>query len=105
VGVLEHWQRHAVAHFPRADLAIVLFGENRAELGGSEWLAQRRGLERGVPPEVDLEHEKRLADLLVAGVAAGAIASAHDVADGGLAVALAECCFSGPARVGARVEF
>ena len=57
-----------------------------------------------MPPEVDLEHEKRLADLLVAGVAAGAIASAHDVADGGLAVALAECCFTGPVRVGARVE-
>jgi phosphoribosylformylglycinamidine synthase subunit PurL len=104
VGVLDDWQRHAVAHFPRPDLAIVLLGENRAELGGSEWLAQRRGLERGVPPEVDLEHEKSLAELLVAGVAAGAIASAHDVADGGLAVALAECCFTGPARVGARVE-
>src|SRR5262249_60386599 len=84
--------------------AVVLLGESRAELGGSEWLAVRRGLERGVPPEVDLDHERRLADLLVEGVAAGAIASAHDVSDGGLAVAFAECCFTGPARVGARVE-
>ena len=53
---------------------------------------------------MDLDHELRLAELLVAGVAAGAIASAHDVADGGLAVALAECCFTGPVHVGARVE-
>ena len=104
VGVLEDWRRHAVAHFARAGLAIVLLGENRAELGGSEWLAVRRGLERGVPPEVDLDHERRLADLLVEGVAAGAIETAHDVADGGLAVALAECCFTGPAQNGARIE-
>jgi phosphoribosylformylglycinamidine synthase len=103
VGLLEDWERHAVAHFPAADLAIVLLGENREELGGSEWLALRRGLEAGLPPEVDLQHERRLIDLLVAGVAAGNIASAHDVADGGLAVALAECAFSGPEPIGARV--
>jgi phosphoribosylformylglycinamidine synthase len=104
VGVLGDWRRHATAHFTRPGLAIVLFGESRAELGGSEWLAVRRGIERGVPPEVDLEHEQRLISLLEEGVAMGAIASAHDVADGGLAVALAECCFTGSARIGARVE-
>jgi phosphoribosylformylglycinamidine synthase II len=103
VGLLEDWERHAVAHFPAADLAIVLLGENREELGGSTWLALRRGLEAGLPPQVDLQHERRLIDLLVAGVAAGSIASAHDVADGGLAVALAECAFTGPESIGARV--
>jgi phosphoribosylformylglycinamidine synthase len=81
-----------------------LLGENREELGGSEWLALRRGLEAGLPPRVDLQHERRLIELLVAGVAAGTIASAHDVADGGLAVALAECSFSGPEPIGARVS-
>jgi phosphoribosylformylglycinamidine synthase II len=104
VGLLEDWERHAVAHFPAADLAIVLLGENREELGGSEWLALRRGLEAGLPPRVDLQHERRLIELLVAGVAAGGIASAHDVADGGLAVALAECAFTGPEPIGARVS-
>jgi phosphoribosylformylglycinamidine synthase len=104
VGVLGDWRRHAPAHFAAPGLAVVLFGESRAELGGSEWLAVRRGLERGVPPEVDLEYERRLVDLLVEGIAAGAIATAHDVSDGGLAVALAECCFAGPERVGVRVE-
>ena len=104
VGLLEDWERHAVSHFPQPGLSIVLLGESREELGGSEWLAQRRGLEAGLPPIVDLQHEKRLHGLLAAGVARQLIRSAHDVSDGGLAVAFAECAFSGPKRVGAAVR-
>jgi phosphoribosylformylglycinamidine synthase len=103
VGLLEGWERHAVSHFPEAGLAVVLLGENREALGGSEWLALRRGLEAGAPPAVDLEHEQRLVALLGAAVARRLVHSAHDVADGGLAVALAECMISGPVRVGARI--
>jgi phosphoribosylformylglycinamidine synthase len=103
VGLLDDWERHATAHFPEAGLAVVLLGENREELGGSEWLAQRRGVEAGLPPVVDLQHECNLIDVLVEGVAAGTIRSAHDVADGGLAVALAECTFGGGAPLGASV--
>jgi phosphoribosylformylglycinamidine synthase len=104
IGLLEDWKRHAVSHFSQPGLSIVLFGENREELGGSEWLAQRRGLEAGLPPIVDLQHEKRLHGLLAAGVARGLVRSAHDVSDGGLAVALAECAFAGPKFVGASVR-
>jgi phosphoribosylformylglycinamidine synthase subunit PurL len=103
VGLLEPWPRHAVSHFPEAGLALVLLGESREELGGSEWLALRRGLEAGSPPAVDLAHERRLHGLLHEGVARGLVRSAHDVSDGGLAVALAECCFGGPTRLGADV--
>ncbi len=103
VGLLESWERRAVSHFPEAGLAVLLLGETRDELGGSEWLRVRRGLEQGLPPRVDLAHEKRLHGLLERGVADGLVKSAHDVSDGGLAVALAECGFSGPARVGASV--
>jgi phosphoribosylformylglycinamidine synthase len=103
VGLLDDWERHATAHFPEAGLVVVLLGENREELGGSEWLAQRRGVEAGLPPVVDLQHERNLIDVLVEGVAAGTIRSAHDVADGGLAVALAECTFGGGAPLGASV--
>jgi phosphoribosylformylglycinamidine synthase len=103
VGLLEDWERHAVAHFPGAGLAVVLLGENREELGGSEWLALRRGIEAGLPPGVDLQHERRLIDLLVAGVADGILESAHDVSDGGLAVALAESAFTGEAPIGAAI--
>jgi phosphoribosylformylglycinamidine synthase len=104
VGLLEDWGHHAVSHFPQPGLSIVLLGESREELGGSEWLAQRRGLEAGLPPIVDLEHEKRLHGLLAAAVARGLLRSAHDVSDGGLAVAFAECAFTGPELVGATVR-
>jgi phosphoribosylformylglycinamidine synthase len=103
VGLLDDARRHAPSWFPATGLAVVLLGETREELGGSEWLRVRRGLEAGVPPVVDLAHEKRLLGLLADGVAAGLVRSAHDVSEGGLAVALAECCLAGPERVGARI--
>ncbi|RIL04672.1 MAG: phosphoribosylformylglycinamidine synthase subunit PurL [Proteobacteria bacterium] len=105
VGLLDDFQRHAVSHFAESGLAVVLLGETREELGGSEWLALRRDLEAGLPPAVDLAHEKRLHGLLADTIAAGLVRSAHDVGSGGLAVALAECGFTGPAdlRIGCRV--
>jgi phosphoribosylformylglycinamidine synthase subunit PurL len=106
VGLLDDMARHAVSHWTAADRAIVLLGETRDELGGSEWLAVRRGLEAGAPPAVDLAHERRLHRLLAETIASGLVTTAHDVGSGGLAVALAECCFTGPAalRIGCRVE-
>jgi phosphoribosylformylglycinamidine synthase len=104
VGLLDDCERHAVSWFRGPGRAVLLLGESREELGGSTWLAARRGLEAGRPPAVDLAHERRLHELLAQGVAQGLIESAHDVSDGGLAVALAECCFTGPAQVGAAIE-
>jgi len=104
VGRLEDWERHAVAHFTGPDLAVVLLGENREELAGSEWLWLRRGLEAGLPPAVDLAHERRLHGLLARLVAAGLAPTAHDVSDGGLAVALCEAAFGGPRGNGVRIE-
>jgi phosphoribosylformylglycinamidine synthase len=106
VGLLEPWARHAVSHFRGAEREVVLLGESREELGGSEWLALRRGSEAGRPPAVDFEAELRLHRLLERGVREGWLETAHDVSDGGLAVALAECTFTAPdrRRVGARIE-
>jgi phosphoribosylformylglycinamidine (FGAM) synthase-like enzyme len=95
VGLLEDHERHAVSHFTAPGRAVVLLGETREELGASEWLFLRHGREAGTPPRVDLEHELRLQTVLREGVAADEIETAHDVSDGGLAVALAECCFTG----------
>jgi phosphoribosylformylglycinamidine synthase len=103
VGLLDDVTRHAVSHWAAPGLAIVLLGETRDELGGSAWLALRRGLEAGAPPVVDLAHERRLHALLADGVAAGWVRTAHDVSEGGLAVALAEACLTGPVRLGAQV--
>jgi phosphoribosylformylglycinamidine synthase len=104
VGLLEPWRQYAVSHFTSAGRDVVLLGESREELGGSDWLALRRGLEAGQPPSVDLAHERALHALLAAGVAAGVIETAHDVSSGGLAVALAEAALAGPAWVGAEIE-
>jgi phosphoribosylformylglycinamidine synthase len=104
VGRLEDWERHAAPHFAAEGLAIVLLGENQDDLAGSEWLALRRGLEAGLPAPVDLAHERRLHGLLAELVAAGLAPTAHDVADGGLAVALCEMAFGAARGIGARVE-
>jgi phosphoribosylformylglycinamidine synthase len=84
--------------------AIVLLGDNTDELGGSEYLARVHGVVAGLPPRVDLDGHRRLIDALLDAVRAGHVRSAHDTSDGGLAVALAECCMAGEERVGAEVD-
>jgi phosphoribosylformylglycinamidine synthase len=78
--------------FVAAGHAIVLLGECTGELGASEYLSRIHGATMGQPPVCDLQAERRLIDALLAIIQAGAAQSAHDVSDGGLAVALAECC-------------
>jgi len=104
VGLLDDWERHAPSAFPADGLDVVLLGDPHETLAASAWLALRRGLEVGRPPQVDLDHERSLAELLRLAVADGFVASAHDVSDGGLAVALAECCVAGTTTRGAQVE-
>jgi phosphoribosylformylglycinamidine synthase II len=64
------------------------------EFSSSEYSKTIAGIVAGEPPAIDLAAEKRLIDCLVALAAEGAVQSAHDISDGGLAVALAECCFN-----------
>jgi phosphoribosylformylglycinamidine synthase II len=93
VGLVENANAVVGRVFRHAGDVVLLLGEGRDELGGSEYLKVVHGLLRGVPPLLDLEREAAVQRLLVAGVARGAIRSAHDCAEGGLAVTLAECCF------------
>jgi phosphoribosylformylglycinamidine synthase subunit PurL len=93
VGVLEHADRVVARAFRNTGEAIVLLGDSRSELGGSEYLKVRHGLVRGVPPQLDLDREFALQQLLVALASDRLVRSAHDCADGGFAVAVAECCF------------
>ena len=102
VGLIEDADHIARRTFQAADDVVVLLGESRAELGGSEYLKVLHGLVRGVPPALDLVREAALQRLLVEGIAAGVIRSAHDCAEGGLGIALAECCFD--TRLGASVD-
>jgi phosphoribosylformylglycinamidine synthase len=77
------------------DALLVLLGRTEAEFGGSAWAHVRHGHLGGRPPVPDLAAEQRLAGLLVAAAAAGLLSAAHDLSDGGLAVALAESCLRG----------
>jgi phosphoribosylformylglycinamidine synthase len=93
VGLIEHADRVVTRAFKAAGDVIVLLGENRDELGGSEYLKVVHGLIRGVPPALDLERERALQMLLVESADSGIIRSAHDCAEGGLAITLAESSF------------
>ncbi len=93
VGLLEHADRVLGRAFRAAGDAVVLLGESRGELGGSEYLNTIHGLVRGCPPVLDLARERALQQLLVSAAEASVIRSAHDCAEGGLAVTLAECSF------------
>jgi phosphoribosylformylglycinamidine synthase len=72
---------------------IVLLGDTRSELGGTEYVKATERLIAGAPPDIDLQMERALQQLLVASAREGLIQSAHDCAEGGLAVTLAECAF------------
>jgi phosphoribosylformylglycinamidine synthase len=71
--------------------SVVLLGDNTDEIGGSEYLQRIHNVVAGAPPRCDLDAESALIETLLESISEGAVRSAHDCADGGLAVALAEC--------------
>jgi phosphoribosylformylglycinamidine synthase II len=103
VGLLEDSNKVLGRGFKASGDAIVLLGETRDELGGSEYLKALHGIVAGMPPQVNLEAEKALQQLLVSAAREGLLQSAHDCAEGGLAVTLAECAF-GTGGIGLRVD-
>jgi phosphoribosylformylglycinamidine synthase len=82
-----------------ADEAVYLLGDTRPELGGSEWAWVMHGHLGGRPPVLDLGRERVLAEVLAAAASDGLVSAAHDISDGGLAQALAECALHGDAGV------
>jgi phosphoribosylformylglycinamidine synthase len=77
---------------------IILLGSTREDLGGSEYVKVIHAREQGSPPFLNVETEKALHDCVLTLIRGGLVHSAHDCSDGGLAVALAESCMSGPDR-------
>jgi phosphoribosylformylglycinamidine synthase subunit PurL len=90
VGVLEDVTKAIGAAFRQTGDAIILLGHNTAELGASEYLRTIHGRTAGQVPRVDLDAEKALGDAVLAMIDERLLASAHDCAEGGLAVALVE---------------
>ncbi len=73
-------------------------------LGGSRFLKVCHGKKIGPPPQVDLAHEIEIQNAVRDLIRAGLVQSAHDCSEGGLAVALAECCFNPKERLGAEID-
>ncbi|HEX9492011.1 MAG TPA: phosphoribosylformylglycinamidine synthase subunit PurL [Thermoanaerobaculia bacterium] len=95
VGILDREDAGRDLYFPDAKLDIVLLGETRDELGGSEWQQMFEPAATAPPPHVDLDREKELIDCMLAAYADRLIRSAHDLSNGGLAIALAESSMEG----------
>ncbi|MEK6726622.1 MAG: phosphoribosylformylglycinamidine synthase subunit PurL [Deltaproteobacteria bacterium] len=105
VGLLEDIDHHCTSWFKDDGDLILLLGLNKEEIGGSEYLKVIHDLEKGMPPAVDLTLEKAVQDSCLEGIQKGLIKSAHDCSEGGLAVALSECCITGGGhRIGANID-
>ncbi|HYE14323.1 MAG TPA: AIR synthase-related protein, partial [Pyrinomonadaceae bacterium] len=113
VGLVEDVRRVVTQGFKREGQLVALVGEQGEDLGASEHASVVLGqtveqmIESGARvPRLDLGRERAVQETVLRAAEAGLLQSAHDCSDGGLAVALAECCFSslGRAAVGAEVE-
>lgn len=104
VGKVEDITKVAGPGFKREGDLVVLLGKNKEELGASEYLKWVFDLEKGIPPQVNLEEEKRIQEFCIEAVSKGILQSAHDVSEGGLATCLAECSFLAAQRMGCRVD-
>jgi phosphoribosylformylglycinamidine synthase subunit PurL len=104
VGVIEDVDKHVTQAFKKSGDIIVLLGENRGDLSGSEYLYLVHGLKKG-NPQIDMESEKRLHNTVLTAIDSGIVQSAHDLSEGGLAVSLAESAVSDKkAMLGASIE-
>jgi phosphoribosylformylglycinamidine synthase len=103
VGIIRDPKHITPSHFQAEGDAVILVGNPGDELGASLYLREIHGLKRGRPPELNIDREKKMHDAVRAAIRSGDVRSAHDLAEGGLLVALAECAIGGAKQIGARV--
>ncbi|UED84979.1 phosphoribosylformylglycinamidine synthase subunit PurL [Streptomyces profundus] len=101
LGVIDDVTRRTPMAFRTEGQLLYLLGETADELGGSAWSQVVHDHLGGLPPRVDLERERLLAEILVSASRDGMIDAAHDLSDGGLIQAVIESCLRG--GVGARL--
>ncbi|HLH58940.1 MAG TPA: phosphoribosylformylglycinamidine synthase subunit PurL [Streptosporangiaceae bacterium] len=95
LGVHDDVRQRLSIGFAHDGARLVLLGRTTAEFGGSAWAAVLHGHLGGRPPAVDFGAEQTLAGVLADAARSGVLVAAHDLSDGGLAVALAESCLRG----------
>jgi phosphoribosylformylglycinamidine synthase len=96
VGLIEREEEITTQWFKQAGDAILLLGETREDIGGTEYLKVMHSREVGMPPWLDLERERALQNCVLVLIQNGWVQSAHDCSEGGLLVTLAESCFTHP---------
>ena len=105
VGLIEDQSKVMTAGFKQAGHCIGLIGFTMEELGGSEYLKVLFDRNEGKPPVLDRKHEKQVQEFCLELIQKGLIQSAHDCSEGGLAIAVAESCFSATEKaLGATLE-
>lgn len=102
VGLLDDWSKAMTIGFKGVGDVILCVGERTGHLGQSIWLREVHGREEGPPPSVDLAAERRTGDFVRAAIDQGHVSACHDVADGGIAVALAEMALA--SGIGAMID-
>jgi len=102
VGIIEDYNHICSMEFKNRGDLIVLLGENKEELGGSEYLKIIHNLEKGIPPQIDLLKEQAVQNVCREAIKKELVSSAHDCSEGGLAIALAESCIK--RGKGAKIE-
>ena len=105
VGIIDDLKTHTTQWFKGAGDVVALIGETKPGLGGTEYLSVVHGLERGDPPDIDLSAEKAAEEACLKAAMECIILSAHDLSEGGLAVALAESAFNPRGSIGADIDF
>ncbi|MCW7985932.1 MULTISPECIES: phosphoribosylformylglycinamidine synthase subunit PurL [Streptomyces] len=95
LGVIDDVNRRTPIAFAEEGQLVYLLGDTREELGGSAWSQVVHDHLGGLPPKVDLERERLLAEVLISASRDGMIDAAHDLSDGGLIQALVESCLRG----------
>ncbi|MBL1116142.1 phosphoribosylformylglycinamidine synthase subunit PurL [Streptomyces sp. 110] len=95
LGVIDDVARRTPIAFAEEGQLLYLLGDTTAELGGSAWSQVIHDHLGGLPPKVDLERERLLAEILISASRDGMVDAAHDLSDGGLIQALAESCLRG----------
>lgn len=104
VGLLDDIEVRCTSNFKDTGDVVVLVGQTKAELGGSEYLKVAFETVAGAPPALDLELEAAIQAAVREAIRARLLRSAHDCSEGGIAVALAECCIAGGIGASVRLE-
>ncbi|OQX54429.1 MAG: phosphoribosylformylglycinamidine synthase II [Candidatus Omnitrophica bacterium 4484_213] len=98
VGLIEDADRYVTQEFKNVGDLIVLLGENKPDLSGSEYLYLIHKQKKG-NPQIDIEKEKAVQEVCLEAIKSKIINSAHDCSEGGLAITLAESCISEAERM------